>query len=483
MIGIDAAEITYIRENLHHLPNLRRVLASGVTFDICSDARFLPGSIWPSFFTEKSPGQHGFYLIMGWDGARMRLRRAAPDWLPLEPFWRDLARHGLKVITVDVPMSFGPRTGSSLEIVGWGAHQDLSDFSVYPPALMDEVRRQFGVSSLGAEIPVENQVGTSAHSARDRLRQRLVTSAHRKAELINWLAATREWDFLLAVFGEAHRAGHVLWPSEAHQDPEMLLDVYRAVDASLASVIACATARNAQVVLFALHGMGSNNSQRHFAPEIVRRFNRFWNGAADGNGGASVPAPRTLLRELRARLPRRFTARLANSLPLALKDSLTNCLYAGGTDWSKTPAIAVKSDGNGYIRLNLLGREERGILSRGDQERGYVRGLQNCFESFKSQFGAPLVDQLRYINDITEGQMIDSLPDLVVTWASQPHLVHKIYSPAFGEITAHPDEWRGGYHRERGFITLLDSSATYHRYPAQIHVTRLASLTRDLLFH
>lgn len=53
MIGIDAAEITYISQNLEHLPNLRRAFSSSVNLELYSDARLLPGSIWPSFFTEK----------------------------------------------------------------------------------------------------------------------------------------------------------------------------------------------------------------------------------------------------------------------------------------------------------------------------------------------------------------------------------------------------------------------------------------------
>ncbi len=484
MIGVDAAEISYINQNLEHLPNFRSALASAINVELYSDARFLPGSIWPSFFTEKLPGEHGFYLIMAWDPSSMRLRRVTPERLPLEPFWRKLGGEGVRVISIDVPMSSRPQTGSSVEIVGWGTHQDLNTFSVYPAELFKEIKRRFGSSSLGKEIPVETQAEWSARAARDGIRHRLIESARRKAELITWLATTQEWEFLLAVLGEVHRGGHVLWKSDTHCDPHMLLDVYRAVDSSLGAIISCMRSKQARIGIFALHGIGSNNSQRHFVPEILRRFNQHWMGSAPQARQFSNLPHLTFLKTLRARMPRRITTRIANTLPLSLKDSLTNRLYAGGNDWSKTPALTLKSDGNGYIRFNLMGRESRGMLQQNTGEScRYLAELQRCFNSFLSEFNQPLVDEVRHISEIATGTRIHYLPDLIVTWAPQPQLVRSIQSPIFGQIVAKPDEWRGGYHRERGFLLLLDSPMSNREYPSRIHVTELASIMRDLMFH
>jgi predicted AlkP superfamily phosphohydrolase/phosphomutase len=96
LIGVDAAELNYIRAHLADLPNFRRALDDGRMVELRSQFEALPGSVWLSFFTGQNAGDHGFYLIQGWDAAAMRLRRVTPHWWPLEPFWRDLARQGLR---------------------------------------------------------------------------------------------------------------------------------------------------------------------------------------------------------------------------------------------------------------------------------------------------------------------------------------------------------------------------------------------------
>jgi predicted AlkP superfamily phosphohydrolase/phosphomutase len=78
-----------------------------------------PGSVGPTFYTATLPGEHGIYHLMQWDAGAMRLRRVSAAWLYCEPFWRELEKRGLKVIALDVPMTFPPVQCAGVEINSW----------------------------------------------------------------------------------------------------------------------------------------------------------------------------------------------------------------------------------------------------------------------------------------------------------------------------------------------------------------------------
>src|SRR6185369_2755641 len=110
MVGIDAAEITLVSRWIEDgsLPNLRRLRDRGVFMPLKSTADWLVGSPWPSFYTGTPPREHGLYHYLMWRPELMRHERPTPQWMPLAPFWRDIARRGLRVAAVDVPLSYAP---------------------------------------------------------------------------------------------------------------------------------------------------------------------------------------------------------------------------------------------------------------------------------------------------------------------------------------------------------------------------------------
>jgi predicted AlkP superfamily phosphohydrolase/phosphomutase len=391
------------------------------------------------------------------------------------------------VIAVDVPMTFCATEGPGIEISGWGTHQGLSPFAAHPPSLAKELSHQFGLNSLGPEIPVNERSGPDARASRERVRRDLIASAHRKGALTRWLATTRDWDLLISIFGETHRGGHVLWPSDDSVPAEWLLDVYRAVDEALGATIADLQRQQTTIVLFSLHGMGSNDSQRHFLHELVSRVNRSWMESLDNSSSPRRALVRdnrpSLVRALRTSLPSSAKATIARCIPRSAKDYMTNRLYAASHDWSRTPALVVKSDGNGYIRLNISGRERHGLLDSTEAavER-YVSVLSEALRSFRTQFDEPLIDEIKLAREIFVGGKTNYLPDVIVTWKKQPGLVYRIDSPIYGEINGAPDEWRGGYHREGGFLCLFDSVAgAQTSYPRTMNIMEVPAMIRGFL--
>jgi predicted AlkP superfamily phosphohydrolase/phosphomutase len=455
MIGLDAADLGFIRSNSSELPNLRRVLAESALHTVRSPADLLTGSVWPTFSTATNPGEHGMYHHLQWDAGAMRMRRVTPDWLEVEPFWYELAREGRRVIAIDVPLTFPPRVlEEGIAVLNWGSHDQLGPVTCQPRHLESEIRRRFGKHPMGIEVPVGKSV-----AERQKIRDDLVRGARRKGALVRWLIDQAPWDFFITAFGETHRGGHILWPDGPDSETipaGALLAVYRAVDEALGAILEAPSVAGAGVIVFAIHGMGPNVSQEHFVPGVMDLVNAgFSKRAPDGPGNGNGKPPRGIVRRLRERVPAPIQNRIARLVPVSVRDEVMNQSVVAGNDWARTSGFDIVSDKNGYLRLNVRGRERDGILERdGDVLPRYVDWVRECFESLTiAGTGEPLVESVRLTRDAFPGPRLDYLPDIVVTWAG--HLpVSRVESEVLGPVTADLATGRSGNHRRDGFCAV-----------------------------
>jgi predicted AlkP superfamily phosphohydrolase/phosphomutase len=481
MIGLDAAELSFIRRHLAELPRLEEALTRGRLHRLRTTAIDLPGSVWPTFYTGKLPGEHGIYHHLQWDPQTMRIRRVAADWLYAEPFWYELERRGRRVAAIDVPMTFPSRLERGTEIINWGSHDELGPFRTRPASLRSEIIRRFGRHPMGSEIPVRK---TAAQL--EEIRRNLVAGAARKAEVTTWVLEREPWDFFLAVFGETHRGGHLLWPESEAEGEDALLDVYRAVDRAVGVVLDAMRGRFDTVVLFALHGMGRNTSQEHFMPRIMDRANARFHprpGTADVPGApVHAGGQRSLVRVLRERVPAGLQNAIARAVPVAVRDAVVSRQVSAGHDWARTPGLALLADLNGYLRWNLRGREARGILEPdGPEHRRYVERLVGALEGLRMAGEAALVRDVRCSKDDYPGPRSAHLPDAIVRWAGAAP-VSKVRSAALGELVAEPGTGRGGNHRFEGFCVIIDERGT-RTAPGDgpAHIADLAGTAAGLL--
>jgi len=452
MLGLDAGDLAFIRVHMASLPSLRRLFETGQLFTLKTTSNLLTGSVWPTFYTGTLPGEHGIYHHLQWDPAKMQIRRVAEDWLYSEPFWYALARRGVKVTVADVPMVFPSRLQAGTEVVNWGSHDQLGPFHCNRPDIDGSIRRQFGAHSMGPEIPV-----TKSEVQLNRIRDNLVAGAQRKGELIQELLKTTDWDFFLAVFGETHRGGHILWPENvpASAIPEnALLDVYQAVDRALCGILDLIDFKTTNLILFSLHGMQANMSQEHFVAPVMEQINKaFFQEKAEN--GSKPPKQRSLMRWLRNTVPAPAQHAIAQVVPVEIRDWVVSRATSGGYDWPHTPAFALLADYNGYLRFNIAGREKLGCLTGNTVffDR-YVEFVKNCFLELQRQdMDLPLVKEVIAVQDVFPGMRSRLLPDLVVTWTnSEP--AARIHSTRLQDLTAQLETGRSGNHRHEGFVVI-----------------------------
>lgn len=458
MICIDAISLDFVRAHLDRLPVFRALLREGTLATMSSPAGLLSACAWPSFATGDDPGAHGHYFPFQWDPANMRFERtsspAMAAALDFEPFWRRLARRGVKTVAFDTALSLDAAKAPCVEITNW-SYQSSGLATASDPALLREIRRRFGRRPIGKEVPVPK---TLRHSR--RIRDDLIEALRRKTDATLWLMDRLDWRLFVAGFYELHRAGHNLlvvdgdFGSEA--DPDALLEVYEAQDRELGRLVSRLKEKGADLVLFSLHGMAANRVQDHFLDEILSRLNekyRVERGAAPRKRKSN-----NLVTALRARIPHRLQFSLAYLLGEHVQDFIVNRSFVGGVDWKTTPSFRLASGGEGYIRLNMKGRERDGYFGAEEAER-YRRWLSARLAEIRvAATDEPLIGEIVDLHAVFPGERTDALPDIVLTFApSAP--ARAVTSPAIGTIEAHLDTGRGGNHTGDAFAIGLGAAA------------------------
>lgn len=488
MVALDAAEPSLVEQWMGDgtLPNLRRLKTKGVYYRLASSADWLTGSPWPTFYTGTMPAKHGVYHYLQWRADRMAFCRPHADWLSLSPFWHDLGRTTRRVIVLDLPMTFPPTPFNGVEISGWATHDRLAPPASYPTEMLDWIRREFGVPPLSEEIG-----GLQSPKSLLRLRDQLISATYRVADLARSLMTLEKWDLFMVGFGATHRAGHKLWDLtgvkgeiEADDQAELagsLRDVYIACDAAVGELIE-AVGDGVNILVFSLHGMGANTNRSDLLPTMLDRIL-----GKDGKNGMELQR-RNYLQKLRKLIPLEWRHSVKKRLPTSLQDRLTLFWRKSKVDWSATPAFTLMADLQGYIRINLLGREAEGVVKPGkDYDRiceEIVDGLHTFVDADTSE---PIVERIIRSDQLfASGSYRNNLPDLIVQWVSSPATRHQeIVSPRYGSIVwptpGHNPDGRSGNHRAEGFLLAAGDHIQHKSQINHAHIVDLAPTIYALL--
>lgn len=465
MIALDAADLGLLNRLVDEgvAPVFGHLRKDGRLGTLSSLGQWLPGSVWPTFYTSTPPSVTGFHHYLQWSPKGMSLRRPEPGKIG-KPFWRGMTAGGGKVIALDMPFASAPRSG--IELTGWATLDSLEPPHAHPAGLLARIEARHGASPIVAEMHALQSV-----QALLKLRDEQVHIAGMLADIAEDILARETADLFLMTFPGLHRGGHWLWdetglkatPSsgESKELAGALPAVYAATDHALGRVIEAANAD--EVILFSLHGMGPNTSRVEILDDMLLRV-------LSGNGADRKPLK--LLERLRRAVPPSIRHIVKDSLPTAAQDRLTGFWRTGGRDWSKTQALTQVADLTGYIRLNIAGREAAGILSV-DEAKELSDRIAEGLQSFvDADTGVPVAHRVARIGDIVpEGPLRALLPDIMVDWAETPAARHRaVVSPHFGTVDwptpgRHPSG-RSGNHRSEGFYLACGSGLPPGKAPA-----------------
>jgi hypothetical protein len=295
-----------------------------------------------------------------------------------------------------------------------------------------------------------------------------------------------------------------------------LLDIFEAVDHALGQILEVVP-NEAYLVIFSTHGSGSNTTDvpsMFFLGEFLYRLS-FPGKLMLAAGTFHTPPPPLVLSPKRKTwtgdlLRFRYDSNplrgwLRRSLPGRAHPYITQILSSPHKPdlaspeqlqmqnnpffwqpvswykpfWSQMKAFALPSYSEGYIRINLRGREPAGIVAPSEYDE-VCQELTAHLHALRNPRTGTLVVQ-DVVRTRQHGEARDpKLPgaDLVVQWSEPPADV--VESPAVGRIGPVPYR-RTGSHRARGFVIFHGPELASGLHLAQAHTLDLAPTILDFL--
>jgi predicted AlkP superfamily phosphohydrolase/phosphomutase len=303
------------------------------------------------------------------------------------------------------------------------------------------------------------------------MRRDLLAAPERVATLTRHVFAKDRFDLLWLTFSATHLAGHQFWDlsqlAESERETakhegleETLAEVYIAADKAIGRTLE-GLPDGADIILFSALGMGPNTSCADLLPDMLSAVLSGRRTTTSRNGGSTNP-----LWRLRAAVPTRTRASIANALPRRAVLEVISRLEVRARDWSQVRAFTLPSDGVGYVRLNLRGRERDGVVH--DAEVSELKEqIAKGLLSYAGPDGRPPIAAVERVADILpNAAQAEMLPDLIVRWNETPAAqLDQFVSPEFGEVRrAGGGSGRSGYHTDDAWAVVIPGGS---RQPAE----------------
>ena len=444
VIGIDAGDPELLAEwtEAGLLPNLGRVLESGVWGQTGGPELIAEHGVWVTLNSGIPRSTHGYYWFRQLRPGTYGLEPVSPPTESAPPFWRELAGSGRRVLIVDVPDA-EPLPGlEGLQVANWGIHDQHG-----PPRVLYTQPSCLG-SPLQAEPIPEILAATPARN------RRLLSALHRRLE--RKAARCRDWirqlqpELAYIGFGETHTGGHQFFAKRGQPGEfgASLLSLYQGIDRELGSFLST-YAEPPNVALIGSVGLREEWPSEGFLADFCTRL-----GYAEpaGAGARESWRPTALAREL---LPRSLRNRLSAWLPRSAQERLLSEKFGLSLNWSRTRLFALPYFYMGLLRVNLVGREPRGIVNPGAEYRSLLDAATADLLALRDpEDGLPAVTKVHRVEQLSPVAPHPVLPDLFVEWRPSGAIRRRLVHPQ-AEITQPPPVFpRGTEHTPQGFFAL-----------------------------
>ncbi|HET6829825.1 MAG TPA: alkaline phosphatase family protein [Solirubrobacterales bacterium] len=450
VIQFDAADIALLERMLGEgrLPTLASLIERGRRVKLDSPAVDLAAASFQTLYTGLEPGEHGHFYPFQWVGAEGRIRLAGQIDFP-RPVWEAASAAGRSVVVIDPYESQAPRTrpnGAVVSGVGFRERVVMPGWA-HPAGAGRRARR-----AAGRPPEVNETFGLATAAELRALRAALVAAPGRTAAAAAAALRCRRYDLAWIGLSAGHLAGHQLrditlleavglriGEDSRAELATALEEVYAATDTAIARVCEALPA-DAQTIVVSPLGMDHNSSRADLLPAMLDAVLR----------GAVPERPRAGgLWRLRSAVPAELRSAAAAAIPDRAALAVTARLETRALD-REAEAFALPADGQGFIRLNLKGREAHGTVEPAAADELCAR-IEAGLRSFADLGGGPSVARVVRAGDVYPGSRSDLLPDLIVGWTdSETVALEGVVSSELGEVRRQGvGSGRAGNHPER----------------------------------
>lgn len=471
LIFLDSAERTVVERGMREgwLPHLARFRQRGQWGVLNEGGQQLELAPWVTFLTGKNTGDHGSWNYLAWDPQEMNHVNCDPAAHEFEPWWRTIDQDNKRAVVLDIPRTYAPvKPFDGVELGCWAAHYRLADPYANPSSFLRWVSTNFDKLALPGE-PGSSLEAPRLLAELDTVRR--VTKL--QADLAVKTLQRESCDLFMMALSGPHRIGHLIWdehgmahPPNDQQRPRIdnaIRDTYIAADEALGRMLdELEKHEDTTIMVAALQGMGQNTSLAELLPEMLDRIlNDRFEDETKPMATKRLDESPGLLQKLRKMVPLRWRSSIKEMLPTPVQLWLTRFWRKPQVDWANTQAITLMPDNQGYIRINLQGREKCGIVQPGKAYDELCAKIIKGLRTFvHADTGEPAVIEVkRTVKMYPDGERKDELADLVVYWSDRPaYQCAGLRSEQFGFIPwptpgRMPDA-RSGHHRPEGWLAL-----------------------------
>jgi predicted AlkP superfamily phosphohydrolase/phosphomutase len=395
------------------------------------------------------------------------------------PFMADLTA---RTVVFDLPYCDLEQAPQVRGLTTWGAHDPGIAAISRPEGLHQEMDRLFG--PYPATQWIYGFCWPSAEKAR-AAGEALAQAVEVRSRATRWLLTERlpDWDLAMVVVSEGHSAIEPLWHGVDPNHPlhaiesavpaaSALRKVYGAIDRLIGDLQEAFS--DATILLVAMHGMGPNESDvaaMALLPELLYRFAFGAPYMRPVAHSRFTPDGTLLLAENAS-----WEDVMLHAVPEyqrfpRLPDRLVNWIERAGFDvgrldssemawmpaarysqfWPRMPAFALPAFYDGRIRINVAGREAKGIVPAAQYARVCEQMIELLDQCRNLPTGGKVVAEIHRpkqdANDVSESEA-----DLYVVWRGAPL---GLSNPRLGSIGPLPYRRTGGHTGTLGFLYVV----------------------------
>ncbi|ACK72953.1 conserved hypothetical protein [Gloeothece citriformis PCC 7424] len=523
-IGLDSVDPLFLEDWMSkgYLKTLATLKEQGAYGRLINNEYYKGESAWTSFLTGCLSSKTGYWSKTKFDPINYQANKigdhGAYDYREYSPFYA--LGDDYRVAMFDMPQTTIAENVNGIQAVAWGAHAPMISRQSQPPELISELVAQYGDHPADCLHHRDRSDWYNLASV-DKLKKELEIGLERRTAMTKDLLARERWDLFLTNISETHTFMHYFWHLSQKEHPlyqpssvDPMLEYFKAVDHSIATILTEAP-EDANIIIFSAHGMGENASDvlsSVVLPEFLYRFSFPGKSLVKSqNLGVKLPKPLTpknrnlswflalydlknepdplagVLRSIAKIIPGRFHRNLAQFYKNLSKitGSIHTELFQWHPGdwykpfWPKMKAFYLPGFSDGYIRINLQGRESKGIVPVADYDAVCNELIKELHLLKDARTGKAIVKKVvRTRSSATDNDPKLPDADLVVLW--EDWAVDVVDSPTYGRIG--PVYFnRSSAHRDRGFVIAKGPNIHPGSKLAQGHAVDLSATILELM--
>jgi len=356
IVGLDGATFDVLDPLMAEgrMPRLKAAVGDGASGVLHSTIPPITPAAWTTFLSGKQPGTHGIIDFERYDVRTNKLSFNSTRCLDqVRNLWQILGDQGLRVGSINVPMTYPPTPVNGFLISGFETPGPESDF-VYPPQLKSEILSRWPDPTLKAKWRRKTFGGNRLFEDNVAYISR---SFQQGAEMTVTLGDEHGWDVLMVVLKLVDNLQHKTWkyldPRWSNRNPARHAIVMRAfeeLDRAIGTLLDYAASNEACVLMVSDHGHGSLEGK--VQPNLL--LERWGYLALRGGGAQKAARLRHMWDRFRGRTKRfKRVGDIEHDLAV---------------DFAGTRACVMHAGMAGFLYINLQGRQPTGIVKPSEYE-------------------------------------------------------------------------------------------------------------------